>query len=382
MEDAAATISIDPGGITSRDDGRQEDDDRSIEEPTPSSLLSIHRAALSRLLSRTTSKRDPPDTVEGLQMQVERLKRRRTFLASEMERFESKGLSTTLTEELEVAQDTSSAALPKQTAQHADLATRMHSVRTKRRIAGSHRLAGISLLPHEDENTLGVRLDIGVNGRYVARHVAFFQIVATQDKTFLRLVQHTLPKGVVLKSNMSLEIQNKQIDDGTVIERLREWVGTLYDASYAYALRRAACLWLSSKNNSSDDARSIYHVTFNDTYDMISFRLVLWRQDHVPIDESRRATCLDVKLSYENPLVAQPTRVKIRHANLPFGDEQETVIVDHMERENQHGEVPEVSDNDDDGEGETFEGIKNMFMLLSVPRAVEDFLRVTETTLD
>eukprot|EP00978_Attheya_sp_CCMP212_P008151 scaffold19042_cov53-Attheya_sp.AAC.1 len=123
------------------------------------------------------------------------------------------------------------------------MTARMHSVRKRRRIVASHRLAGISAmnLTQDDNGVMGARMDVcGPDGRFVARYHVFFDAIRVREEqlnatgggggstksddfftsddalldsinnnnnqesqdgsnqwtTFLRLVQHTLPPGV------------------------------------------------------------------------------------------------------------------------------------------------------------------------------------------
>jgi hypothetical protein len=122
------------------------------------------------------------------------------------------------------------------------MTARMHSVRKRRRIVASHRLAGISAmnLTQDDNGVIGARMDVcGPDGRFVAQYYVFFDAVRVREEqlnatgsggstksddfftsddalvdsnddnnnqepqddsnqwtTFLRLVQHTLPPGV------------------------------------------------------------------------------------------------------------------------------------------------------------------------------------------
>lgn len=128
-----------------------------------------------------------------------------------------------------------------------NLATRMYQLRKRRRIAGSHRIAGISLLPCPDPNALGVRLDVAVDGVYVAKHALFFDIAVKsleeeeQKKLYLRLVQHTLPTGVPLASILerhfggpTLPLDQGRLTD-TVLGTLQALIGEILDECYALA---------------------------------------------------------------------------------------------------------------------------------------------------
>lgn len=240
------------------------------------------------------------------------------------------------------------------------LAEHMHTVRTQRRIAAAHRLAGVSAIPLgsrvDDENVLGVRIDVCKDGSFVARYHVFFDIVMIRlddeqnsycdgdgsdgndskqyFRTVFRLAQHTLPTpGVSPKpilcrhfgSDGMLPIdedgdasQNKE----AITNAVRRCIGDLSDACHSFIMRRDACVYLQRKESlnkrheqplSSD--RIFKNVACNDSFDRISFDLYY-------LHPGRSITCttggkneragLSVQLIYDNQMTARPSSMRIK----------------------------------------------------------------------
>jgi hypothetical protein len=213
------------------------------------------------------------------------------------------------------------------------LAQRMHSLRKRRRIVGSHRIAGISIIPCPDTNVLGIRLDIAIEGRYVAKHFLFLDIVSTvswddesggcdTDETashalYLRLVQHTLPPGVTLPTFIqrhfggTMLLLPEHVLTKSAMAIVRTMVGDIYDACYAYAIRRQGVDFLK-KYTANDDATKdfvVQNLVFADTFRQVDFE-ILWT---IPATRrhSRERRQLVVQLEYREESNPQPTNVQV-----------------------------------------------------------------------
>jgi hypothetical protein len=254
---------------------------------THPSILDIHRRVLSRILGQSSQPVPLPNeqSIDSLRRRLNNLKRKRLYLVSELERNKLK--LTTVSEELSDESrirrchdcgndnnddDDDEFSL--------EFAHRMHALRTRRRIAGSHRIAGISVVPCPDSSLLAIRMDICVNGSYVNRHYLFFQHDANQK---LRLVQHTLPQGC------STVDRTIQFDNS--MANLRRFIGDIYDACYCHAVRQDACDFLLSHGNVSD-------LKCSNSLDLIVFSI----------------NGCHVQLKFSN-LSALPTHVKVSRSN-------------------------------------------------------------------
>ena len=239
------------------------------------------------------------------------------------------------------------------------LAEHMHTVRTQRRIAAAHRLAGISALPlggrMEEENVLGVQIDVCKDGSFVARYHVFFEMVMVPDeeqcnfsrdasdgnaseqqcfRTVLRLAQHTLPTpGVstqpILRKHFGpdgmLPIGDEDGDDVSqnkeaILNKVRRCLGDLSDACHSFTMRRDACRYLDTKESLNKRSTQFHrpgkqfrNVAHNDSFDRISFDFHYRYQDDgdSTIGENERAG-LTVQLIYENQLTSRPTSMRIK----------------------------------------------------------------------
>jgi hypothetical protein len=240
------------------------------------------------------------------------------------------------------------------------LAEHMHTVRTQRRIAAAHRLAGISALPLggrlEEENVLGVRIDVCKDGSFVARYHVFFEMVLIPDeeqsisfrdasdgnadeqqqcfRTVLRLAQHTLPTpGVstqpILRKHFGpegmLPIGDEDGDDVSqnkeaILNKVRRCLGDLSDACHSFTMRRDACRYLDTKESLNKRStqfcrpgKQFRNVAHNDSFDRISFDFHYRYQDDgdSTIGENERAG-LTVQLIYDNQLTSRPTSMRIK----------------------------------------------------------------------
>ena len=239
------------------------------------------------------------------------------------------------------------------------LAEHMHTVRTQRRIAAAHRLAGISALPlggrMEEENVLGVRIDVCKDGSFVARYHVFFEMVLVPDeeqsiffrdssdgnaneqqcfRTVLRLAQHTLPTpGVstqpILRKHFGpegmLPIGDEDGDDVSqnkeaILNKVRRCLGDLSDACHSFTMRRDACRYLDTRESLNKRSTQFHrpvkqfrNVAHNDSFDRISFDFHYRYQDDGDsmIGENERAG-LTVQLIYDNQLTSRPTSMRIK----------------------------------------------------------------------
>ena len=241
------------------------------------------------------------------------------------------------------------------------LAEHMHTVRTQRRIAAAHRIAGISALPlggrMEEENVLGVRIDVCKDGSFVARYHVFFEMVLVPDeeqsiffrdssdgnaneqqcfRTVLRLAQHTLPTpGVstqpILRKHFGpegmLPIGDEDGDDVSqnkeaILNKVRRCLGDLSDACHSFTMRRDACRYLDTKESLNKRStgtqfhrpgEQFRNVAHNDSFDRISFDFHYRYQDDgdSTIGENERAS-LTVQLIYDNQLTSRATSMRIK----------------------------------------------------------------------
>ena len=279
------------------------------------------------------------------------------------------------------------------------LAEHMHTVRTQRRIAAAHRLAGISALPlggrMEEENVLGVRIDVCKDGSFVARYHVFFEMVMVPDeeqssffrdasdgnanekqcfRTVLRLAQHTLPTpGVstqpILRKHFGpegmLPIGDEDGDDVSqnkeaILNKVRRCLGDLSDACHSFTMRRDACRYLDTKESLNKRStgtqfhrpvKQFRNVAHNDSFDRISFDFHYRYQDDGDsmIGENERAG-LTVQLIYDNQLTPRPTSMRIK--SVQSLSETNTGSKDQVESSSKADRFTSVGDggvDDDDG---------------------------------
>ena len=271
------------------------------------------------------------------------------------------------------------------------LAEHMHTVRNQRRIAAAHRLAGVSALPLgskiDDDNVLGVRIDVCKGGSFIARYHVFFDIVMILDdesnsffgrgeasdgndskqcfRTVFRLAQHTLPtpgvspKPILCKHFGSDGMLPIDEDDGdtsqnkeAIANNVRRCIGDLSDACHTFVMRRDACLYLQGKESlnkrqdgSLNSDRQLKSVAYNDSFDRISFDLYYLhpgRRSTSTGGKDERAS-LTVQLIYDNQMTARPTSMRIETLQSPseknLSSKDEVVV------------QVEPSNNNDDGGG-------------------------------
>ena len=226
------------------------------------------------------------------------------------------------------------------------LAEHMHTIRTQRRIAAAHRLAGVSALTLgnriDEENVLGVRIDVCKGGSFVARYHVFFDIVMILDddkradsdgnaikqcfRTVFRLAQHTLPTPGVSSWPILLKYFGPDgmlpIDEGgkasqkkeAIMNIVRRCIGDISDACHSFITRRDACLYLQRKESLSkrgdqafSSSRHFRNVACNDSFDRISFDFD-FRKD----EEKTERAGLTVQLMYDNQMTARPTSMRIK----------------------------------------------------------------------
>jgi hypothetical protein len=257
------------------------------EQVAQTSLVDIHRQVLSRLLRQqavplpsASVPLSQEQSIEALQRRLKNLKRKRLHLVSELER--NKMSLTTLSEELGDESQSRSRYVRSEykdniesTMTSIDFAQRMHELRNKRRIASSHRIAGISVISCPD--SLGIRMDICVHGVYVNRHYLFFQLM--NRNKILRLVQHTVPQGCIS--------EDRAIPFDDSLTTLRQFIGEVYDKCYFNAIRKDASDYLNSNESVTD-------LVCSNSLDSIAFIL----------------KGMHVQLEFSN-LSALPTRVKV-----------------------------------------------------------------------
>jgi hypothetical protein len=251
------------------------------------------------------------------------------------------------------------------------LAERMHHLRKRRRIVGSHRIAGVSIIPvPTDRNVLGIRLDICImGGVYVAKHFLFFDICtsisssssssskdddnddsdaskdtddellddnAPRKQYYLQLNQHTVPPSVALPKLIQhhfggttrLALPERALlvsTNANVMTTVRALVGDIHDACYAYAVRKEGVHFLkkhvvsSSLSSSSNFLHQrtkhnfcVSELNFPDTYRHVEFELS-WRIS-ANCEHDKISRKLGVKLEFGEESNPQPTNVEVTTA--------------------------------------------------------------------
>lgn len=268
-----------------------------------SELVGIHRAVVKRLFSRTSqeskvSKNNKEDETKRLEKELEFLRKRRNYLRSKIDAVARGSAHLTLAEDLQRKNSRRrkrrefehNMVYSSQTEKGNDiedailctLPKRMQNLRKRRKIAGSHRIAGISVIPCPDDNVLGVRLDICVRGRYVARHFLFFDlVVVTQTHgggsdseeeeedspketgmLHLRLVQHTVPSEVPLAEIVDRHLGGMLLlPDGTLnldaMPIVQRCIGEIYDVCFVRAVRKEMRDYLTALAAATTTDRSV-----------------------------------------------------------------------------------------------------------------------------
>ena len=207
----------------------------------------------------------------------------------------------------------------------APLAERMYSLRKRRRIVGSLRIAGISIIPCPDPSVLGIRLDIAVEGRYAAKHFFFLDIVGnassddggddTDCDLYLRLVQHTLPPGIPLKGIIQrhfggsmLPLRNQELTESDMAA-VRSMAGDIHDACYANAVRKEGVAFLKKYCDDREGNFAVHHLVFADTFRHVDFEVAL--KVHARFVHNTEFRRFVVKLEYEEEANPLPTSVHV-----------------------------------------------------------------------
>ena len=231
------------------------------------------------------------------------------------------------------------------------IAEQLHDLRTQRRIAAAHRLAGVSVMPFRKEpdagGILGIRFDICLGGEFVARYYVFFDIALIRSNgdqqhppndvdessiqcstAFLRVAQHTLPTpGVpvqpILEKNfgpdgaLAFDITDASCKE-VILYQVRQCVGEIHDSCHAFATRREACRYLREReSNHHGRSVNIHNIGHNDGFDRISFDVCL--STGTSKDTSSEAAVpicdfnLTIQLCYDKYWIARPTSMGIKH---------------------------------------------------------------------
>ena len=371
------------------------------EKPTlkDESLVSIHKSAIQRILqSRTLHMPNNAGDPEILLLEQKyfRIRQQRMQLWSDLEQARHYSEQPTVLDELSHVrrQQESNRVDNHRRKRQVDpivsnkiqenLADRMYLLRKRRRIVGSHRIAGISILPCPDKNILGIRLDICVHGEYVARHHLFFDLVthasmnqmitfekdALHKQPFIRLAKHTVPSGIPLTLIVDQTLGSTPLIPNDPIEpaigRLEECIGQVYDACYIYAIRKQIGTFL--RDNTRDDfvtsTFAIQQLICGDTYE--SFQFVLQWQSTERWNGTDHSC--HMSLSFDDPMSALPTTVTVRTLMNDKGDE---MVVSHDYRS--RDDCPIVADDDSDAEGTLdLNTVQKLFRTLQVENAIRE----------
>jgi hypothetical protein len=294
-----------------------------------------------------------------------------------------------------------------------DLADRMQIIRQRRKIAAAYRMAGISMTPCADENVLALRFDIlsPAEGNYTACYHAFFDLVVATtttttttvptiatslgknkyDKTknnqkktdnndgtdddcgdgsqdlYLRLVQHTLPPSIPLKTIVQESLgggiamvgpleTEEQWKTGEILTKLRKCSNQLHQACYCYTARKESYAFLQTftattapeqRRNLSDERQLhrshdatvvvVEDLEPTDTYSKITFRLQLL--SGMP--------SLRVELTYKDAMRSQPTGVTVRNSKASGSGSSGFTDVSR----NQVVSIDVISDEEEEAEG-------------------------------
>lgn len=285
-----------------------------------------------------------------------------------------KANSTTTTITTTTTSTTAQAALVDQELAERDLGQRMQLVRQRRKIAAAYRLAGISMVPCADENVLATRLDVTVEGRYVACYHAFFDLVVNDDAgdLYLRLVQHTLPPSIPLAAIVEETLggiarvgplQNEaEWETDQLVEKLRKCSNQLHQACYCYALRKESFSFLQSSATYKSRSYIVKQLQPTDTFKTIVFCLQLL--SGMP--------SLQVELIYKDPMRPQPTGVSVRSTTGPSSANMNVT-------RNQAVSVDVVSDEEDGGLEDLIDTATMAFRRLPMRKAIKE---VTDAMLE
>lgn len=314
-------------------------------------LVSIHRQALAKI---SASRRQHP---ESKAEQLRLLRRKRIQLACQVYERQQKG-GRTVGEELRqrnrTRKQTTTTTLHN-VLEEQDLALRMKEIRHARKIAAAYRLAGITLWPCPDKDVLALRLDVAVEGIFVACYHCFFDLCCCKDdnKLYLRLVQHTLPPSVPLGSILEKtlggvalvgSLNESSWRTSKLMERLRTCANELYQACYCFCVRKQAVAFLQQA--------AVRALECTDTLGKISFEMVVG------------VSSLQVTLAYKDPLRVQPTHVSVKNL---------VASTSSFRNPRTYASV-EISDDDDDSavDDDLAENAIISFRRLPMRKAVEE----------
>ena len=189
------------------------------------------------------------------------------------------------------------------------LADRMRTVRLHKQRSAAYRLAGLSLYPCPDQDLLALRLDIAVQGHYVACHHVFFDMVAMKEEKYLRVVQHTLPGMVPLTKILRRTLGGVAKADDEALHKLRDCANELYQACYCHAVRKEAYEWLKKQTEYETSELRLGE-------DILEFRL------------ASSVSTIQVSMRYEDPMRSTPTKIIVRNSSQSIGQSQAAHISD------------------------------------------------------
>lgn len=320
-----------------------------------SSLTAIHVGVIQNLKSLSSSS-----------IQQERLvtvKRRRIGLAATLaarraSAFET--LATTLQKKKKTAYESNGTArnelVDKQAApsSSSSLADSMQSIRHSLKLAAAYRLAGISLLDNsnddEEDELLTLRLDICVDGTYVATHAVFFQALVDDDDndTYLQLCKHNLPLPAKFVTCPLLHIGRKWKMIPQMVASLRHTVGRLYQACYIHYVRKQELAQLQEEKNTEYKMDGLV-VVQNDSSSRVEFTVRF------------TSMVMQIELEYEDALQALPTRVQVQNATPRQRTSNPVAAAADV-----------VSEDEEDEENEIVQAAKSALLRASLPCAIQE----------
>ena len=360
-DEVLAVVAASPGKESSRREVPSTPDPKTVKRGPD--LVNIHKKAISELIRKRRF--HPESKAEQLRL----LRQKRIHLASQIAELRLQR-GRTVGDELRSRREDrpyvkrrrpeSSENPVQQVLKEQDLAVRMQEIRRLRKIAAAYRLAGITLWPCPDKDVLALRLDVAVEGTFVACYHCFFDLCCNPAaELYLRLVQHTLPPSVPLGSILETTLGGVAVvgplqetsawKTKELMERLRKCASELYQACYCFCARKQAVAFLREKSS------QVLELDCTDTLGKISFQLA-----------TAGVSSLQVTLGYKDPLRVQPTNVSVKN-----------LVAASTTRKNPHAYlVGEISD-DDDGDGHTDDLVENAivsFRRLPIRKAVGEVL--------
>ena len=224
------------------------------------------------------------------------------------------------------------------TGQVSTLTTRIHGYRRQIKIRAAYQLLGTTLLQprvhfDDEQDMLSLRIDVSIQGNYVACHYLFFELQFVDDAknnsttTLLQLQfkQHTLPKHaaymdiLVQQLGASLSLgpwQADRVDYNALVSNLQGCAEQLHRVCYAHAIRQEVLAFLrqspSQIHGLQETHYSVEEIRTNAALDSISFIL------HLAADgPAQRPLGLHIKMLYKDPNQTLPTHVTIHHLHAP-----------------------------------------------------------------